>query len=568
MSVQLPPYRALLAGDIESYSARPGDALPAVLGTLQRVVRESMRRCDLDWSEAVFPQVTGDSFVLGLASERLPVVLDRFLPELQLALADEAAALPRRVGAVRLRCAVHVGPVPDSGVCTPMTEVHRLLDCQPVREALARTDPEVTFLAAIVSEAVVNDVVKAGYSRLRPGELTRVRARVKRFDQPAFVFVPKPSGPGLGSGFAGPTQAPPVPPTPGTSGTPGPSGTSAANGTSVHNVVSDARVNGFVIQSGGNIVGGIQAPVTVQAAPASRTCPVPADELATAARRHAGLAPPDVLEARRQLRERHLVVLAGDPGDRRHAALWLLGELAERDRIEIVDVVRERARPAVAGLPLDARTGSVLELKESDRDRPDTPFAEELLLHALRLAQHGSYLVVTVPPRLWGACWPVLPAVRLVRQRDSGGTDQGEESLRLVDPEGSDSVYPLRTDLGAPRGLVTLGRATPHAAPPDIVLDADPRSWISRDHLRLEFDDGHWWLVPRSDNRPLLLPRGGDEPSRVEDRTRLRDGDQIHIAVRPGQDGRSRHWRIEFTDPHDTRRALGPGAAMENGENR
>ncbi|MGK5529784.1 FHA domain-containing protein [Streptomyces sp. URMC 129] len=578
-SPELPYYRTLLAVDIESFSARPSDMLPVLRDAQLTALREATRRAGLDWEEVLFPQVSGDGFVFGLPSERTPRLLDRLLPALQECLAEESARLPRRVGGIRLRAAVHLGPVPDDGVCTTMTEVHRLLDCRPLREALARTDPEVTFLTVVVSRRVVNDVVEAGYSLLRPGQLAPVRAQVKQFDQEAWLLVPKPSGLILGTGFAGPADAAPDPA--------GPAHAPAGGPTIINRI--DGRITGSVTQ-GGVVNGGIAAHVTTASGTGTR--PVPAAELAAATRRYT--PPPAVRRARAPLCERHLVVVAGDPGDRRSAALWLLGGLADRDGIGVVDVVKDWSRPAVSGLPLARRSGGVVDLNDPAADRPGVAFAEDLLRHAARLAECGSYLVVTVRPELWAECWPVLPAVEATRHGPTAAAasvrlerlpardappapppaaigpvpgpppgdgeraeDRHAEYLRLTDPEGRVSTYRLHDDMGAPRTVVTLGRPAPRTAPPDIVLDTDPLSWISRDHCRLERDDGHWWLVPRGDNRPLIHRRGDDEPEPVARRTRLRDGDRVHIPVRPRTDGRPRHWRIEFADPQETRSANG-----------
>ena len=57
--------------------------------------------------------------------------------------------------------------------------------------------------------------VRGGYTGLRPSRFTQVRAKVKQFDRPAFLYVPTPSkredtgeDPGPGKGPDAPTPVP------------------------------------------------------------------------------------------------------------------------------------------------------------------------------------------------------------------------------------------------------------------------------------------------------------------------------------------------------------------------
>jgi hypothetical protein len=512
--------------------------MPALTRAVERLLREALRRAGLAAEEWHFAQSTGDGYDIGLRPEVAPLVLDPFLGRMEEVLAEGAERLPRRVGPVRMRASVQLGHLPDEGSSTPLVQAHRLLDSEPLREALARTDPEVTHLAAILAPRVFSDVVAAGYSTLRPGELTPVPVRVKEFaTQRAYLYIPRPSGHWLGAGPGGAGRRPPA----------------------------------------------------AGAAGARRT---PGIEIAAAAQRY--VPPPAALQARQQLHEQRVVVLAGDPGARRSTALWLLAELARADGVCVVDIVKRWTRPAVSGLPLDARLGAVLDLNDPATDAAASAFAEDLRPHAARLRERGSYLVITVRPDLWRRAWWTLPAVELGRPgvpppqpsvhltrlppltppAASGASapvlpvpagvaaadlEPAVESLRLTGPDGQESAFALRDDLGGPRAVVTLGRAAPGTAPPDIVLDAAPTgSWISRVHCRLEHDNGRWFLVPCGDNRPLLRRRGAGagEAEPVASRVRLRDGDTIHIPNAPTPDG-PRRWSIRFDDPQDTRTAAG-----------
>ncbi|AHH96280.1 hypothetical protein BC739_005723 [Kutzneria viridogrisea] len=78
-----------------------------------------------------------------LRPELLPALLSPLLHGLQ-----QELAYKHRLGrgpAVRLRVGVHVGP-PASRAA-----VHRLLEAEPVRELLDRSNPEVTFVVAAIT---------------------------------------------------------------------------------------------------------------------------------------------------------------------------------------------------------------------------------------------------------------------------------------------------------------------------------------------------------------------------------------------------------------------------------
>jgi hypothetical protein len=63
---------------------------------------------------------------------------------------------------------------------TPTNDTFRLLDSKPIREKMDSSNPDVTFLAAIVSQRVFEDVVRAGYTTdLHPDRLEHVIAEVE-----------------------------------------------------------------------------------------------------------------------------------------------------------------------------------------------------------------------------------------------------------------------------------------------------------------------------------------------------------------------------------------------------
>ncbi|UVS78557.1 BTAD domain-containing putative transcriptional regulator [Actinokineospora sp. UTMC 2448] len=257
-------------------------------------------------------------------------------------------------------------------------------------------------------------------------------------------------------------------------------------------------------------------------------------------------------EAVTALADRHLAVLVGDPALCRATALRLLGELGPD--LPVLEVVKRWREPAVALLPPAAPPrGYLLTLDDPLRDRPSAAFAEDLLVHAGRLAEHGSSLVVAVRPELWRECWPVCAAVTvpLVRTASSATAPPDCEHLRITDPDGEESVFRLR-DGRAPRATVSLGRLVPHDPPPDIVLDSGAPSPVSRRHAAIEHAEGEWWFIPLGKNAPSVLRRGHADAERVDDRIRLKDGDAVLIDARLSASGQGRRWRLVFTDPQET----------------
>jgi hypothetical protein len=542
---ELPPCRIVVVADVASSSARSSAEMPKLSDDVVRLLREAVERAGLAGEEWCFPQSSGDGYAFGLRAAVAPRVLDAFPGALQQVLAEEAERLPRHAIPPRMRVPLQLGHVPDRGSSAPLVQAHRLVDSAPVRDALAQSDADMTYVAVILSKRIFTDVVAASYSALRPGELTRVPVRVKEFEEEAYVHLPRPSGRWLGA-------------------------------VAVAGAASEAAAAPYG-SGGGN---------------GSATRATPAIEIAAAAQLYA--PPPAAPLALRSLLERRVVVLAGDPGERRSTALWLLGELARSDGISVVDVVKRWARPSASFLPLAAHEGAVLDLNDPATDTAEPAFAEDVRTYATALAERGSYLVITVRSDLWRDAWQTLPAVELGRRGDpvppaptmpkvqlervpwpapdAVGTrlalpsaGPGGECLWLTSPDGQETVYPLRNDLGSPRPVVTLGRAALGAAPPDIVLDdASSGSWISRDHCRLEHDRGRWYLVPRGSNRPLLRGSGAESDAEAEPvtaRTRLRDGDVVLIRNTPTPDGRPRRWSIQFADPQDTRATTGHEAS-------
>jgi hypothetical protein len=201
----LPPPRAIFAVDTEKFTSNPSALQPQLRDAITELLSSAFARSGLAeiWEARTLPQGTGDGFVFAVPQERTPFLLDPLLDGLQEVLEERDRLLRSedRGLRLRLRVAVHMGSVSGSdgqreGIGTPMNDTFRLLDSEPVKRELSQSNPDITLLAAIVSQRVFEDVVRGGFTPgLPPGRFKPVIAEVagKEFVQPAWVYVPKPS---------------------------------------------------------------------------------------------------------------------------------------------------------------------------------------------------------------------------------------------------------------------------------------------------------------------------------------------------------------------------------------
>jgi hypothetical protein len=199
----LPPFRAIMAVDTVKFSRNPSAYLPQLGAAIPQLLGSAFELCGLAdiWEARRFPQGTGDGYVYGVPHEHAPYLVDPILDQLQAILEEHDKVLrsQHRDLRLRLRVAIHLGSVPDSGgeqdrMGTPTNDTFRLLDSKQIKQEMDRSNPDVTFLAAILSQRVFEDVVRAGYTTdLHPDRFEHVIAEVeeKGFAQPAWMYVPK-----------------------------------------------------------------------------------------------------------------------------------------------------------------------------------------------------------------------------------------------------------------------------------------------------------------------------------------------------------------------------------------
>lgn len=202
---ELPPYTGILAVDAKGFTGEPGSTHQQFSDLIPRLAEETAQRSGIGeaWTMPPFFAGTGDGFAIGVPTRFLPALVHPFLSNLQQVLAGYNTSSRRGTPLIRLRVALHVGPVtldPDrahlGGNGTARNEAHRLLDSEPIRLMLAAASADVTYVAAVLSDRVFQDVVADGYTGRHPDQFIEVAAVVpgKQFSQRAWVHVPEPSG--------------------------------------------------------------------------------------------------------------------------------------------------------------------------------------------------------------------------------------------------------------------------------------------------------------------------------------------------------------------------------------
>lgn len=205
-SIDLPPYRAILAVDAKGFTAEPGSAQEAISKSLLDLAGDALAGAGLraEWERPAFLGPTGDGFAVGLPTRALPYLVDPFPRLLQERLAEHNRRAQVRL---QLRVSLHVGPLPAdpenphwTGNGDPRNDTHRLLDSAQVKAVLAAASPRVTFVACIFSDRVFEDVIAAGYAGMQPDRCLPVTATVdgKAFSRHAWLYLPEVSGNLLG----------------------------------------------------------------------------------------------------------------------------------------------------------------------------------------------------------------------------------------------------------------------------------------------------------------------------------------------------------------------------------
>jgi class 3 adenylate cyclase len=138
-----------------------------------------------------FKQSVGDEELALLPStEPEPRVVDDFVRELDAALRRHNSGLEPG-HRLRLRVGIHYGvafPAPNGLAGQAVVAVSRLVDCGPLRAAIAAADE--ANMALILSRRVYEETVQQGHTSHRPEEFRRVSVRLKEYSGEAWIRVP------------------------------------------------------------------------------------------------------------------------------------------------------------------------------------------------------------------------------------------------------------------------------------------------------------------------------------------------------------------------------------------
>ncbi|MGW7308765.1 hypothetical protein ACWGI1_24720 [Streptomyces sp. NPDC054835] len=165
-SPDVPPEQALLAVDMQGYSKLPEARMAPVRSDLDDVLTTVLAQSGIDDPRSVpgaFKD-TGDGAILVLPAKDTARLIDPLLGHLHAALIRYDRERLASAPSIRLRAAVHIGPLslPDHRG-DAINEVCRLLDSDAVRQALAAAgEHQDGFLAVVVSEPAYRRTVGAG----------------------------------------------------------------------------------------------------------------------------------------------------------------------------------------------------------------------------------------------------------------------------------------------------------------------------------------------------------------------------------------------------------------------
>ncbi|MFE2348616.1 hypothetical protein [Kitasatospora cineracea] len=183
---------------MKGYSRLPEAQMPVVRADLDSVLETAFVQSLLPAPRSLGDgyKDTGDGVILVLPSEHTARLVDPLMGHLSAALQRYEGTRLASAPALRLRAAVHVGPltVPDHRG-DAINDACRLANSDAVRHSIEAAADNGLFLAAVLSEPVYQRSVAAGRTRaeLTERQFLATEARVSDkpdFGQPCRLFVP------------------------------------------------------------------------------------------------------------------------------------------------------------------------------------------------------------------------------------------------------------------------------------------------------------------------------------------------------------------------------------------
>lgn len=257
-SRDLPPYRAVFVVDAMAFSDLGSRLQQEIARAVPDVLEAAAVRSGLQhvWTERRLPKGTGDGYIFATSPEKLPYLIDPYIDTLQDVLAErdgEFAGIDRNLR-LRLRVSIHVGPLPDpddtsdpiTGIGAPMNEVHRLVEATELKQVLADSSADTTFVAAIISARAFEDAIESRFTGLHPDRFTQINASAKRYARQAYLYVPQATA----RTFRSLREAQPDSPSNEANGVPGRVPAVEISGSAMQNVVGSS-INHNTLNSGG-----------------------------------------------------------------------------------------------------------------------------------------------------------------------------------------------------------------------------------------------------------------------------------------------------------------------------
>jgi len=187
----VPQHRALLGVDVIGSAQLPGYLMNAVPTTIMKLVGAALTRSGITPDDVLSLESPGDGALMVLPSGQLGAVLDAAVLLDQLTTDHNRWNKPE----VRLRVAVHVGPVGDDGFHRARITHARLLDAPEFKDLIKRCQDEGTEdtanTALIVSSEALDTAFSGDHTQVaRRSDFASLPVAHKEYRHEAWVRVP------------------------------------------------------------------------------------------------------------------------------------------------------------------------------------------------------------------------------------------------------------------------------------------------------------------------------------------------------------------------------------------
>ncbi|MFI6102304.1 hypothetical protein ACIA8G_42705 [Lentzea sp. NPDC051213] len=187
----VPQHRALLGVDVIGSAQLPGYLMNAVPATISELVGAALAQSGIEPDDVLSVESPGDGALMVLPSGHLGAALDAAVRLDQLTIDHNRWRKPE----VRLRVAVHVGPVGDDGFHRARITHTRLLDAPEFKDLLKRCQEEggedTANTALIVSAEALDTAFSGDHTQVaRRSDFASLAVSNKEYRHEAWVRVP------------------------------------------------------------------------------------------------------------------------------------------------------------------------------------------------------------------------------------------------------------------------------------------------------------------------------------------------------------------------------------------